>query len=69
MNKTNLKLCPLCRKQVEWFDRCANTTAYRYKCECCGEFEISYNDILILDQEDDEYREQHHMTVCKNTDS
>ncbi len=66
MNKEKLKLCPCCNKEAEWFDRIANTTCYEYKCSCCGNFQISYLEILIFDQDDEEYRKLRHSAVCEN---
>jgi hypothetical protein len=64
MNGINLSLCPYCRKRATGSDGMASKTLYHYQCDCCGEFEIPYIKILILNQEKDEYREQYHDARC-----
>jgi glutaredoxin len=64
MNEINLSLCPYCRKIATYFDIIAGKSLYHYQCDCCGEFKIPYIEILILNQENDEYREQYYDTRC-----
>lgn len=65
MDIEKLELCPRCVIKAERFDRKSGAT-YEYHCECCGSFDIHYDDILRLNQESQEHRGQYHEASCKN---